>query len=146
MSEPEWRRVNRANLDERVGIHLGPRGYDLSDLRAGHRRLHAIEEAELPSVGGQRILHLQCHFGADSLTLAQRGAEVVGLDFSGPAIDAARVLAAELGLADQARISCRQMSTTLCKRSLLRIGREKTGGNPSSPRPRTTSSNPSSSC
>jgi len=103
MSEPEWRRANRLSWDERVGIHLGPRGYDLSDLRAGHGRLHAIEEAELPSVAGKRILHLQCHFGADSLTLAQRGAEVVGLDFSVPAIKAARVLAAELGLADRAR-------------------------------------------
>ena len=102
MSELEWPRVNCAYWDERIGIHLGPRGYDLSDLRAGHGRLHAIEEAELPSVTGKRVLHLQCHFGADSLRLAQRGAEVVGLDFSGPAIDAARKLACELGLADRA--------------------------------------------
>ena len=49
------------------------------------------------------MLHLQCHFGRDTLTLAQRGAEVVGLDFSGPAIKAARELAAEIGLADRAR-------------------------------------------
>jgi SAM-dependent methyltransferase len=49
-------------------------------------------------------LHLQCHFGKDTLTLAQRGAaEVVGLDFSEAAIDAARRLATELGLADRAR-------------------------------------------
>jgi 2-polyprenyl-3-methyl-5-hydroxy-6-metoxy-1,4-benzoquinol methylase len=103
MPEPEWRRANRANWDERVRIHLGPHGYDLSDLRAGHGRLNAIKEAELPPVASKRILHLQCHFGADSLTLAQRGAEVVGLDFSGPAIDAARALAVELGLADRTR-------------------------------------------
>jgi SAM-dependent methyltransferase len=102
VTEPEWRQVNRANWDERVGVHLGPCGYDLSDLRAGRGRLNAIEEAELSPVVGKRVLHLQCHFGTDSLTLAQRGAEVVGLDFSGPAIDAARVLASELGLADRA--------------------------------------------
>ena len=54
MSEPEWRRVSRANWDERVRIHLGACGYDLSDLRAGHGRLHAIEEAELPPVTGKR--------------------------------------------------------------------------------------------
>ena len=102
MSEPEWRRVNRANWDERGGVHLGPRGYDLSDLRAGHRRLNAIEEAELPLVASKRVLHLQCHFGADSVTLAQRSAEVVGLDFSGPAIDGAHGLVAELGLSDRA--------------------------------------------
>src|SRR2546423_8891647 len=102
-SDPTWRAANRAHWDELVALHLGPRGYDLTALRAGRRRLHAIEEAELPPVAGKRILHLQCHFGADSLTLAQRGAEVVGLDFSAPAIAAARGLAAELGLAERAR-------------------------------------------
>jgi len=102
--EQEWRRLNRANWDERVPIHLGPRGYDLSDLRAGEGRLNAIEEAELGSVAGLRVLHLQCHFGRDSLILAQRGAaHVTGLDFSAPAIAAARSLAGELGLADRAR-------------------------------------------
>jgi SAM-dependent methyltransferase len=54
-------------------------------------------------VDGKHILHLQCHFGADSLKLAQRGATVVGLDFSLAAIDAARRLASELGLTDSAR-------------------------------------------
>src|SRR5919201_398638 len=79
MAEPEWHRANRANWDERVGVHLGPGGYDLADLRAGRGKLNAIEEAELPPVEGKRVLHLLCHFGRDSLVLAQRGAEVVGL-------------------------------------------------------------------
>src|SRR5512133_3132023 len=91
-------RRNRANWDERVGVHLGPRGYDLTVLRAGRGRLNGIEATELPPVAGKRIVHLQCHFGVDSLKLAQRGAEVVGLDFSDPAITAARSLASELGL------------------------------------------------
>jgi SAM-dependent methyltransferase len=103
MSEPEWQRSNRANWDERVGVHLGPRGYTLADLRAGQGCLCAIEQAELPPVAGKRVLHLQCHFGADTLRLAQQGATVVGLDFSAPAIAAARALADELGLADRAR-------------------------------------------
>ena len=103
MTEPEWYRANRANWDERVRVHIGPGGYDLSDLRAGHGKLNTIEEAELPPVDGKRVAHLQCHFGADSLTLAQRGAEVVGLDFSAPAIEAARELADELGLVNRAR-------------------------------------------
>ena len=98
-----WRAVNRANWDERVPIHLAAPSYDLGPLRAGQGRLHPIEEAELRPVAGLRVLHLQCHFGRDTLTLAQRGAEVVGLDFSAPAIAAARALAAELGLADRAR-------------------------------------------
>src|SRR5215468_5975082 len=103
MSEAGWRDANRANWDERVGVHLGPGGYDLSALRAGRGHLHEIEENELGDVRGLRVLHLQCHFGCDSLTLAQRGAEVVGIDFSRSAIEAARKLTAELGLTARAR-------------------------------------------
>lgn len=98
--------ANRRNWDERVGAHLAPEGYDLRSLRAGSGALNAIEEQELPelfgSLDGKRVLHLQCHFGADSLTLAQRGAAVVGVDFSSEAIRAARGLAQELGLAHRA--------------------------------------------
>ena len=103
MTSADWRAANRANWDERVRVHLGPGGYDLAPLRAGRDRLNAIEEAELGSVDGLRVLHLQCHFGRDTLILAQRGADVVGLDFSAPAITAARKLAAELGLESRAR-------------------------------------------
>lgn len=103
MSPTDWRAANRANWDERVEVHLGTSGYDLAPLRAGHARLNAIEEAELGSVDGLRVLHLQCHFGRDTLTLAQRGADVVGLDFSAPAIAKARDLARELGLEGRAR-------------------------------------------
>ena len=49
-------------------------------------------------MAGLRVLHLQCHFGRDSLILASRGANLTGLDFSAPAIEAARSLAAELRL------------------------------------------------
>lgn len=101
-SEADWRRLNRANWDERADVHLGPRGYDLRGLRAGHKPLCIVDD-ELGPVAGLRILHLQCHIGTDSLALAQRGAEVVGLDFSPIAIEAARSLAAELGLSRQVR-------------------------------------------
>jgi SAM-dependent methyltransferase len=101
--EPEWRRGNRGNWDERARLHLAPGGYDLTGLRAGTDRLNGIEEAELGPVDGLRLLHLQCHFGRDSLMLAQAGASVTGLDFSGEAIQAARALADELGLSGRAR-------------------------------------------
>jgi SAM-dependent methyltransferase len=103
MAPTDWRAANRANWDERVDVHLGTEGYDLAPLRAGRGRLNAIEEAELGAVDGLRILHLQCHFGRDSFILAQRGAEVVGLDFSARAIAKARELAKELGLERRAR-------------------------------------------
>ncbi len=98
-----WREANRARWDELVGVHLAPGGYDLDELRSGRSRLDPLVERELGPVAGLRLLHLQCHFGKDTLTLAQQGAEVVGLDFSGEAINAARTLADELGLADRAR-------------------------------------------
>lgn len=105
MAEADWRTANRANWDERTAVHLGPGSdYDLGLLRAGRGRLDAIAQAEIGPVAGLRVLHLQCHFGKDTLTLAQQGAAaVVGLDFSAPAIAAARRLAEELGLAGHAR-------------------------------------------
>jgi SAM-dependent methyltransferase len=103
MSGQDWRSINRAHWDELVTLHTGPRGYGLDDLRAGHGKFGAIVESELGPVAGQRILHLQCHFGRDTLILAQRGATVTGLDFSEPAIEVARTLAGELGLADRTR-------------------------------------------
>jgi SAM-dependent methyltransferase len=101
-NEAVWRTTNRAHWDEKVAVHLGPRGYDLTSLRAGRGRFNPIEEMELWPIAGKHILHLQCHFGADSLKLAQRGGTVVGLDFSSRAILAADQLAIELGLADRA--------------------------------------------
>lgn len=92
----DWRALNLANWNERTAVHLGPRGYDRSSHRAGRGQLDAIVEAELGPVDGLRILHLQCHVGDDSIALAQRGAaEVVGVDFSPAAIEAARAFAAE---------------------------------------------------
>jgi hypothetical protein len=86
-------RGERAHWDEKVRIHLGPRGYDLTALREGRGHFYPIEEAELGPVAGKRVLHLQCHFGSDTLKFAQRGANAVGLDFSADAIAAARRLA-----------------------------------------------------
>lgn len=103
MPGESWRAVNRAHWDESVAIHLAPGGHDLTRLRAGRGRLDAIAEAELGPVAGLRLLHLQCHVGTDTLALAQRGALVTGLDFSAPAVAAARALAEELGLPGRAR-------------------------------------------
>ena len=104
----DWLDANRAQWDERVPLHVASEFYDQSKLRAGAGALCSIEEGELAALfpdglEGKRILHLQCHFGADSLVLAQRGATVIGLDFSMPAIRAARALATEVGLADRTR-------------------------------------------
>lgn len=108
--------LNRKNWDECVGVHLATGGIDLTNLRAGNGRLDALEERELPelvgALDGKRILHLQCHFGADTLALAQRGACVTGVDFSSEAVRAATSLAAELGLSNRASfIECNVYDT-----------------------------------
>jgi 2-polyprenyl-3-methyl-5-hydroxy-6-metoxy-1,4-benzoquinol methylase len=94
----EWREANRANWDERVPIHVSGEFYDVAGFKAGHERLRPFELSEVGSVAGKDLVHLQCHFGIDTLSWARRGARVVGLDFSAPAIEEAQRLAAELSL------------------------------------------------
>jgi 2-polyprenyl-3-methyl-5-hydroxy-6-metoxy-1,4-benzoquinol methylase len=93
-----WRALNRANWDDRVPIHLASRFYDLEGFRKTRDSLRAFEPAEAGAVHGKDLVHLQCHLGLDTLSWAGRGARVSGLDFSAPAIEAARSLAAELGI------------------------------------------------
>ena len=99
----DFRAANRRNWDERVAIHRRDRGgfYQVERFLAGEKRLHAIEWGELGDIAGRRLIHLQCHFGLDTLVLARHGADVIGLDFSPAAIAEARGLAAETGLATE---------------------------------------------
>lgn len=94
----EWRELNRAWWDERVPLHVASPLYDVDGFRAGADRLRDFEVRLAGDVTGLRLAHLQCHFGQDSMSWARRGASVVGLDFSQPAVDAANGLATELGL------------------------------------------------
>jgi len=94
----DWRALNRANWDDRVPIHLASAFYDLAGFRAGASSLQPFEVSEVGSVAGRSLVHLQCHIGLDTLSWARRGAQVSGLDFSAPAIDAASALAASLGI------------------------------------------------
>ncbi|MGW8974141.1 class I SAM-dependent methyltransferase [Streptomyces platensis] len=94
----DWREANRARWDERVALHTASDFYDQDTFRRARDVLRDFEAAEVGDVTGRSLLHLQCHFGQDTLSWAHRGAaRVVGLDFSEPAIDTARALAAELG-------------------------------------------------
>jgi len=90
--------VNREWWNERVPIHAKSKFYDLDGFRAGKTNLLGIEQEEVGDVRGQRLLHLQCHFGLSTLSFARLGASVVGVDFSAPAVALARSLADEEGL------------------------------------------------
>lgn len=90
--------VNRANWNSRVPLHA--QGYGLAELRADPARLSDVVRFDQPRLGelrGLELLHLQCHIGTDTLSLARLGAKVTGLDFSAPALGVARALAHDCG-------------------------------------------------
>jgi SAM-dependent methyltransferase len=93
-------RRNRELWDAWTRIHVGSRFYDVPSFRSGERgiRLADYEREEIGSVEGRTLLHLQCHFGLDTLSWARLGAVVTGIDFSAEAITAARGLAADLAI------------------------------------------------
>jgi len=90
--------LNRRHWDEVTDIHARNNVYGIDDFKAGGCRLHRVEREELGDVSGKTLLHLQCHFGLDTLSWARRGATVTGVDFSPKAIALARSLAQEAGL------------------------------------------------
>ena len=97
MDEPL--RVNRQAWDECAAIHVqGNPSYPVEEFKAGKAGLKPNTPDDLGDVRGRRLLHLQCHFGLDSLMWVRQGAIVTGVDFSPLAIAEARSLAAETGL------------------------------------------------
>ena len=95
--------LNRAHWEDLAELHPTTEFYDLDAFLAGESSLQWLEREELGDVSGRTLLHLQCHFGLDTLSWAREGAEVVGLDFSERAIATARDLAVDAGLADRAQ-------------------------------------------
>lgn len=96
--EADYLSINRENWNRRVDLHLQSEFYGVQAFKAGKSSLNDIELKLLGNVKGLSILHLQCHFGQDSLSLARMGADVCGVDLSDKAIEAAKNLAAETGL------------------------------------------------
>src|SRR5436190_22569851 len=102
-SDSERIGANRDMWDERVPIHVDSDFYSVDAFKRHPDRIRSFEGDDVGDVTGKTVVHLQCHFGLDTLSWATRGATVTGADFSEPAIDAARALAAELNLQDRAR-------------------------------------------
>ena len=90
--------ANRRLWDSWTRAHRDSSFYDVPGFLAGRDPLNRIETDELGNVAGKRFLHLQCHFGVDTLGWARRGARVTGVDFSPEAIATARRLAEQSGL------------------------------------------------
>ncbi|MEM1359952.1 MAG: class I SAM-dependent methyltransferase, partial [Bacteroidota bacterium] len=91
--------LNHEQWNQRTLAHLKSEFYDVDGWLAGKDSLKEPELALLPDdLRGLRILHLQCHFGQDTLSLARRGAKVTGVDLSSEAIKAAQDLAQKANL------------------------------------------------
>ncbi|HSM71408.1 MAG TPA: class I SAM-dependent methyltransferase [Anaerolineales bacterium] len=90
--------ANRKHWDRWTDEHEKSPFYDLDGFKAGKDRLRSIELSELGDVSGKSLLHLQCHFGMDTLAWARRGAVVTGADLSEKSIALAKSLSEELNI------------------------------------------------
>jgi len=89
---------NKANWNEITPIHEQSAMYDVAGFKAGRCTLQYKELKEVGDVKGKSLLHLQCHFGMDTLSWARLGAKATGMDFSDKAIALARKLSEETGI------------------------------------------------
>jgi SAM-dependent methyltransferase len=97
----DYRALNRANWDERAPAHAASPDYALASFREDPSFLSGVVRFDLPRLGdvrGLRGVHLQCHIGTDTISLARLGAHMCGLDFSPASLAQARDLASELEL------------------------------------------------
>lgn len=90
--------ANKKAWNSKTPVHIGSEFYDVESFKKGKTSLTFIELEELGDIKGKTILHLQCHFGMDTLSLARMGAKVTGVDMSDQAIEAAKKLNEELNL------------------------------------------------
>ncbi|CDF78905.1 methyltransferase [Formosa agariphila KMM 3901] len=103
--EHDYKAINKATWNIKTETHLASDFYDVEGFINGNSSLNTIELELLGDVQGKKILHLQCHFGQDSLSLARLGAQVTGVDLSDVAIKNANSLTKQLEL-DASFICC----------------------------------------
>lgn len=99
--EKDYISTNQKLWNDKTKVHLNSTFYDVDGFKQGKTSLKPIEIELSGNVEGKNILHLQCHFGLDSMSLSRLGANVTGVDLSNIAIDEAKNLRTELGLNTQ---------------------------------------------
>lgn len=90
--------ANLKRWNELVDVNAKSKSYDLEGFKFGNSSLRPVEIEELGDVEGKTFLHMQCHFGMDTLSWARKGARVTGIDFSDKAIELAKSLSSELNI------------------------------------------------
>ncbi len=90
--------INKQAWNDKTEVHIESEFYDMKGFLEGKSTLNTIELELLGNVSGKKILHLQCHFGQDTMTLARMGATTVGVDLSDKAVQRATEFAQQLNL------------------------------------------------
>ncbi len=101
----DYLKVNKQTWNDKVDVHIESDFYENENFLKGKSTLQSIELELLGDVSNKKILHLQCHFGQDTISLTRLGAKATGVDLSDKAIERAREFNAQLGL-DAAFICC----------------------------------------
>ncbi|SDL56224.1 Methyltransferase domain-containing protein [Pedobacter steynii] len=96
MTDIDYLAINKQSWNNRTDAHLKSAFYDLDGFLKGKSSLNDIELNLLGNIEGKSILHLQCHFGQDTISLNRLGAEVTGVDLSDKAIESAKHLASQM--------------------------------------------------
>jgi SAM-dependent methyltransferase len=94
----EYHEFNREGWNRRTDPHFQHPNYKVKEFLAGRLSLHPLERDEVGDVRGRKLLHLQCHFGLDTLSWACLGARVTGIDISDRSIERANELKERTGL------------------------------------------------
>lgn len=105
MQQPDYIKQNKETWNIKTDFHIASKFYDMDSFMKGKNSLNEIELKLLGDVTGKTILHLQCHFGQDSISLARMGAKVTGIDLSDNAIGKATEISRQLN-ADATFICC----------------------------------------
>ena len=108
---PDYFKVNRETWNQKVAIHATSDFYKMDEFLAGKSSLNHYELEALGDVAGKSLLHLQCHFGQDTLSFARMGARCTGVDLSDEGIALAQKLAKQLAL-DTTFVRCNVLETS----------------------------------
>ena len=103
--------TNRETWNKKVAIHAASDFYDMEAFKAGKSSLNSYELNALGDVSGKSLLHLQCHFGQDTLSWTRLGAQCTGVDISEEGIKLAKILNKELRL-DAQFVCCNVLETS----------------------------------
>ena len=95
-TEKDYLTLNRKLWNDKVDFHLKSDFYNVEGFRNGRSSLMELEKSYLTDISGKKILHLQCHFGQDTISFSKLGAHATGVDFSDKAIAAAQQIASEM--------------------------------------------------